>query len=66
MSLSPTVAGNGPHLQVPVSVGIHPGTQPLTPALVHGVENVDNLITFHGQGAAVQLAGYVEVQADVK
>lgn len=63
---SPAVAGNGPHLQVPVSEGIHPGTQPLTPALVHGVQNVDNLITFHWQGAAVQLAGDVQVEADVK
>lgn len=63
---SPAVAGNGPHFQVPVGERINSGTQPLAPPLVHGVENMNNLITFHWQGTAVQLAGDVQVQADMK
>ena len=44
---SPAVAGNGPHFHVPVGERIDSGTQPLTPPLVHGVKNMNNLIAFH-------------------
>lgn len=63
---SPAVAGDGPHFQVPVSERVNSGTQPLTLPLVHGVKNMHNLITLHRQGAAVQLARDVQIQADVK
>lgn len=62
----PAVAGNGPHFQIPVRERINSGTQPLTPPLVHGVQNMNNLIAFHWQGTAVQLAGDVQIQADMK
>lgn len=63
---SPAVAGNGPHFQVPVGERINSGTQPLAPPLVHGVQNMNDLIALHRQGAAVLLAGDVQVQADIK
>jgi len=63
---SPVVAGNGPCFQVSVRERIDSGAQPLTLPLVHGVKNMNNLIALHWQGAAVQLAGDVQVQADVK
>lgn len=63
---SPAVAGNGPRFQVPVGERVDSGTEPLTLPLVHGVKNVNNLITFHWEGAAVQLAGDVQIQADME
>lgn len=63
---SPAVAGNGPCFQVPVGERVNSGTEPLTFPLVHGVKNVNNLITFHWEGAAVQLAGDVQIQADME
>lgn len=65
-SHSPAVAGNGPHFQVPVRERVDSGTQPLAHPLVHGVKNMNNLVTFHWQGTAVQLAGDVQIKADVK
>lgn len=46
-SRSPAVAGNGPRFQVLVCERVDSGTQPLAHPLVHGVKNMDNLVTFH-------------------
>jgi len=63
---SPAVAGDGPCFQIPVCERINSGAQPLILSLVHGVKNMNNLVTFHWQGTAVQLAGDVQIQADMK
>lgn len=63
---SPAVAGDGAHVQVVVREGVDPRTQPLVPVLVHGVQDVHDVVALQGHGAGVQLAGDVEVQPDVE
>lgn len=63
----PWVAGHGATVcQVGASVGVHTSTQPLTAALVPGVQHMQHLITAYGQRAVVQLAGNVEVDPYVE
>lgn len=63
---SPAVIGDCPRFLVFVGDGMDSGTKPLTLPLVHGVKDVQDLITSHGEGAAVQVAGDAEVQPDVE
>lgn len=44
---SPGVAGDGASIQVLVGERVDTGTQPLAPALVHGVEHVQHLVAAH-------------------
>lgn len=46
---SPGVARYGAFLRVLVGERVHSGAQPLTFALVHGVQNMDNLVTSYVQ-----------------
>lgn len=63
---SPAVAGYSAHVQVVVSERVDSRAQPLVPVLVHGVSDMHDVITLQRHGAGVQVAGDVQVQADVE
>ena len=63
----PWVAGHGAAVcQVVAGVGVDTGAQPLAAALVPGVQHVHHFIAAHAQGAAVRLAGDIEVDPYVE
>lgn len=63
----PWIAGYGATLgQVGAGEGVDASAQPVATALVPRVQHVHHLVTVHRQGAAVRLAGDVEVDADVE
>lgn len=63
----PWVAGYSATLAlVEAGVGVDTGAQPLTVALVPGVQDVHHLVTAHAQRAAVWLARDVEVDPYVE
>lgn len=63
---SPAVIGDRSRLLIFVGDRMDSGTKPLTFPLVHGVKDVQDFVTFHREGAAVQVAGDAEVQPDVE
>lgn len=65
-SVLPGITWYSAPLQVLVGERVYTGTQPLAPALVHGVQHVENLIAPYVQRAAVQLTGDVQIETDVE
>ncbi len=63
---SPGVAWYGASLRVLVGERVNMGAQPLAFALVHGVQNMEHLVTSYVQWAIVQLAGDVQIETDVE
>lgn len=63
---SPGVTRDGAFFQVVVCERVDTGTQPFAFFLIHGVQNMEDLITSDVQRAAIRLAGDIQIETYVE